>query len=87
MDKKSIHPSLKTTNNLVYRYNYTVFGEPGKGMTRALGLIIVLVVGLAFLIAFVIKMLLSPKRVEALGILIKQGKTQVAINSARRLIA
>jgi tetratricopeptide (TPR) repeat protein len=32
-------------------------------------------------------MLLSPKRVEAMGILIKQGKTQTAINSARRLIA
>jgi tetratricopeptide (TPR) repeat protein len=32
-------------------------------------------------------MLLSPKRVEVLGTLIKQGKTQVAINSARRLIA
>jgi tetratricopeptide (TPR) repeat protein len=56
-------------------------------MNRAFALIIVLAVGVTLLIVFVIKMLLSPKRVEALGALIKQGKTQVAINSAKRLIA
>jgi len=54
---------------------------------RALALIIVLAVGVTILLLFVIKMLLSPRRVEALGTLIKQGKTQIAINSAKRLIA
>ncbi|MDR1971739.1 MAG: tetratricopeptide repeat protein [Treponema sp.] len=56
-------------------------------MTRALALIIVLAVGLLFLAGFIIKLLLSPRRVEALGTLIKQGKTQAAIAAARRLIA
>ncbi|MDR2746885.1 MAG: tetratricopeptide repeat protein [Treponema sp.] len=56
-------------------------------MTRALALIIVLSVGTIFLLVFVAKLILFPRRVEALGALIKQGKTQTAINSARRLIA
>jgi tetratricopeptide (TPR) repeat protein len=56
-------------------------------MTRALALVIVLAVGVAFLVVFIIKLILSPRRVEALGTLIKQGKTQAAISSARRLIA
>ncbi|MDR0642402.1 MAG: tetratricopeptide repeat protein [Treponema sp.] len=56
-------------------------------MTRALALVIVLATGMVFLFAFVIKLILSPRRVEALGTLIKQGKTQAAISSARRLIA
>jgi tetratricopeptide (TPR) repeat protein len=56
-------------------------------MTRALALILVLAVGMAFLLGFVIKLILSPRRVEALGALIKQGKTQAAISAARRLIA
>jgi tetratricopeptide (TPR) repeat protein len=56
-------------------------------MTRALGLIIMLAVGIGFLIAFLIKNVLSPKRAEALGPLIKRGKTQLAIRSARRLLA
>jgi tetratricopeptide (TPR) repeat protein len=56
-------------------------------MTRAMGLIIILAVGIAFLIAFVIKNVVSPKRVEALGPLIKRGKTQMVIKAARRLLS
>jgi tetratricopeptide (TPR) repeat protein len=56
-------------------------------MTRALALIIVLAAGALFLLLFVVKMILSPRRVEALGTLIKQGKTGIAISSAKRLIA
>jgi tetratricopeptide (TPR) repeat protein len=56
-------------------------------MTRALALIIVLGVGIAFLLVFVLRLILSPRRVEALGTLIKQGKTGIAISSAKRLIA
>jgi tetratricopeptide (TPR) repeat protein len=56
-------------------------------MNRVLGLIIILAVGIGFLFVFVLRMILSPRRVEALGTLIKQGKTGIAINSAKRLIA
>jgi tetratricopeptide (TPR) repeat protein len=56
-------------------------------MTRAFALIIVLATGMVFLLGFVFKLVLSPRRVEALGTLIKQGKTQAAISAARRLIA
>jgi tetratricopeptide (TPR) repeat protein len=56
-------------------------------MTRAFALIIVLAAGMVFLIGFIIKLALSPRRVEALEGLIKQGKTQAAISAARRLIA
>jgi tetratricopeptide (TPR) repeat protein len=56
-------------------------------MTRALALVIVLAAVTIFLAAFAIRFFLSPRRVEALGTLIKQGKTQAAISSARRLIA
>jgi tetratricopeptide (TPR) repeat protein len=52
-----------------------------------MGLIIVLAVGLGFLLAFILKSILSPRRVEVLGTLIKQGKTGLAISSAKRLIA
>jgi tetratricopeptide (TPR) repeat protein len=56
-------------------------------MTRALALIIVLAVGIGFLSIFVIRMILSPRRAESLGVLIKQGKTGIAIRSAKKLIA
>jgi tetratricopeptide (TPR) repeat protein len=56
-------------------------------MNRVVGLIVVLAAGFAVLLFFTIKMLLSPRRVESLGVLIKQGKTGPAINSAKRLIA
>jgi tetratricopeptide (TPR) repeat protein len=56
-------------------------------MTRALALVIVLAAVTVFLLGFTIKLFLSPRRVEALGTLIRQGKTQAAISAARRLIA
>jgi tetratricopeptide (TPR) repeat protein len=56
-------------------------------MNRVTGLIIILAVGFGALILFVIRMILSPRRVESLGTLIKQGKTGIAIKSAKRLIA
>jgi tetratricopeptide (TPR) repeat protein len=56
-------------------------------MNRVIGLIIILAGGLTFLIIFVIRLVLSPRRVESLGTLIKQGKTGTAVNSAKRLIA
>ncbi|MDR0400585.1 MAG: tetratricopeptide repeat protein [Treponema sp.] len=56
-------------------------------MTRALGLIIVLAAGVAFLFAVIVRQLIFPRRVEALEALIKQGKTQTAISAARRLVA
>ena len=56
-------------------------------MSRVMGLIIILGVGFGFLLAFILKSILSPRRVEVLGTLIKQGKTGIAINSANRLIA
>ncbi|GHV45340.1 hypothetical protein AGMMS49546_30900 [Spirochaetia bacterium] len=55
-------------------------------MTRAMGLIIILVVGIVFLIAFVIKNLVAPSQVEALGPLIKRGKTQTVIKAAKGLL-
>jgi tetratricopeptide (TPR) repeat protein len=56
-------------------------------MTRAAALIIVLAVGAVFLLALILKLILAPRRVEALETLIKQGKTGIAISSAKRLIA
>jgi tetratricopeptide (TPR) repeat protein len=56
-------------------------------MTRALALVIVLATGTIFLLAFTLRLFLSPRRAEALGTLIKQGKTQAAVRIARRLIA
>ncbi|MDR2375759.1 MAG: tetratricopeptide repeat protein [Treponema sp.] len=56
-------------------------------MSRVTGLIIVLAVGLGCLLVFILRIILSPRRVEALGTLIKQGKTGIAISSAKRLIA
>jgi tetratricopeptide (TPR) repeat protein len=54
---------------------------------RVLALVIVLAVGTAFLAAFVIRQLLSAKGTEALPLLIKRGKTELAIRSARQLIS
>ncbi|MDR3148157.1 MAG: tetratricopeptide repeat protein [Treponema sp.] len=56
-------------------------------MNRVMGLIIVLAVGLGFLLVFILRLILSPRRVEAMGTLIKQGKTGLVISSAKRLIA
>jgi tetratricopeptide (TPR) repeat protein len=54
---------------------------------RVLALIIVLAVGTAFLAAFAIRQLLFSKGTEALPLLIKRGKTQLAIKSAKQLIS
>ncbi|MDR0731540.1 MAG: tetratricopeptide repeat protein [Treponema sp.] len=56
-------------------------------MSRVTGLIIILAVGLGCLLVFLLRIMLSPRRVEVLGTLIKQGKTGIAISSAKRLIA
>jgi tetratricopeptide (TPR) repeat protein len=54
---------------------------------RVLALVIVLVVGIGFLAGFVIKRLLFSKGTDALPSLIKRGKTQLAIKSAKQLLA
>jgi tetratricopeptide (TPR) repeat protein len=56
-------------------------------MTIALAVILVLVVGIGFLIFFIVKSLVLPQRVEALGGLLKKGKTQTVIKAARAIIA
>jgi tetratricopeptide (TPR) repeat protein len=56
-------------------------------MTLTLALIIIFGVGAGFLIFFVVKSLVAPQRVEVLAGMIKKGKTQTAIKTARRLIA
>jgi tetratricopeptide (TPR) repeat protein len=56
-------------------------------MSRVTGLIIVLALGFGFLLVFLLRLFLAPRRVEALGGLIRQGKTGLAIHSAKRLIA
>jgi tetratricopeptide (TPR) repeat protein len=56
-------------------------------MTRALALIIFLAAGMIFFSVFVIRLLLFPRKADALETLIKQGRTQAAISAARRLIA
>jgi tetratricopeptide (TPR) repeat protein len=55
-------------------------------MTVALVVIIVLVVGVGFLAFFLVKSIIVPKRVEALEGLIKRGKTQTAIKTAKRIV-
>jgi tetratricopeptide (TPR) repeat protein len=55
-------------------------------MTFALALIIILGAGAGFLIFFVIKSLIAPRKVEALAGLIKKGRTQTAIKAAKRII-
>jgi tetratricopeptide (TPR) repeat protein len=56
-------------------------------MSRVTGLVILLALGFGLLLFFLLRLILAPRRVEALGGLIKQGKTGLAINSAKRLIA
>jgi tetratricopeptide (TPR) repeat protein len=65
---------------------YKIFGGLGKYM-RVLALVIVLAVGISFLAVFIIKQLLFSKGTEALPLLIKRGKTGLAIKSAKQLIA
>ncbi|MDR2257564.1 MAG: tetratricopeptide repeat protein [Treponema sp.] len=55
-------------------------------MTFALALIIILGVGAGFLIFFVIKSLIAPHKVEALADLIKKGRIQTTIKTAKRII-
>jgi tetratricopeptide (TPR) repeat protein len=55
-------------------------------MTLTLALIIIFGAGTGFLIFFVIKSLAAPQKVEALGGLIKKGRTQTAIKAAKRII-
>jgi tetratricopeptide (TPR) repeat protein len=54
---------------------------------RVLALVIVLAVGTAFLAVFIIRQFLFSKGTEALPQLIKKGKTQHAIKSAKQLIS
>ncbi|MDR1635950.1 MAG: tetratricopeptide repeat protein [Treponema sp.] len=54
---------------------------------RVLALVIVLAIGTAFLAAFVIRQFLFSKGTDALSLLIKRGKTQLAIKSAKQLIS
>jgi tetratricopeptide (TPR) repeat protein len=55
-------------------------------MTIAIAIILILGVGVGFLVFFLIRSLIAPKRVEALSDLIKRGKTQTAIKSAKAII-
>jgi tetratricopeptide (TPR) repeat protein len=56
-------------------------------MTVTLALIIIFGVGAGFLIFFVVKSLVAPQRVEVLAGLIKKGRTQAAIKTAKRIVA
>jgi tetratricopeptide (TPR) repeat protein len=56
-------------------------------MTITIVIIIVLGVGVGFLAVFLIKSLVAPRRVEALGGLIKRGKTMAVIKAAKAIIA
>jgi tetratricopeptide (TPR) repeat protein len=55
-------------------------------MTFVLALIIILGAGAGFLIFFVVKSMIAPRKVEALAGLIKKGRTQTAIKAAKRII-
>jgi tetratricopeptide (TPR) repeat protein len=55
-------------------------------MTIGLALIIVLVVGVGFLTFFIVRSTVFPQRIEALEGLIKKGKTQTVIKSAKSII-
>jgi tetratricopeptide (TPR) repeat protein len=55
-------------------------------MTIVIAIIIVLTVGIGFLAFFVVKSLAVPKKVEALAGLIKRGKTQTAIKTAKIIL-
>jgi tetratricopeptide (TPR) repeat protein len=56
-------------------------------MTLIIAAIIILSVGVGFLLFFVGRSLVAPKRVDALADLIKRGKIQTAIKSAKAIIA
>ena len=56
-------------------------------MTITLALIIILGVGIGFLIFFIIKSLATPQKVEALAGLIKKGKIQTVIKTAKKIVA
>ncbi|MDR0624599.1 MAG: tetratricopeptide repeat protein [Treponema sp.] len=55
-------------------------------MTLTLALIIIFGVGAGFLVFFVVKSLAAPQKVEVLAGMIKKGKTQAAIKTAKRLL-
>jgi len=55
-------------------------------MTVVLVIIIVLVTGIGFLTFFIVRSTVLPQRVEALGGLLKKGKTQTVIKAARSII-
>jgi tetratricopeptide (TPR) repeat protein len=56
-------------------------------MTGILFLIIALGAGIGFLLFFIIRSIIAPKRVELLAGLLKQGKAQAAIKAAKNIIA
>jgi tetratricopeptide (TPR) repeat protein len=56
-------------------------------MSITLALIIILGVGVGFLIFFIVKSLVAPQKVEALAELIKKGKNQTVIKTARKIVA
>jgi tetratricopeptide (TPR) repeat protein len=56
-------------------------------MTIVGAIILILVVGIGFLIFFVGRSLIVPRRVEVLAGLLKRGKTQIAIKTAKAILA
>ncbi|MDR1419597.1 MAG: tetratricopeptide repeat protein [Treponema sp.] len=56
-------------------------------MTISLAVIIVLGVGVAFLVVFLVRSTAAPRRVEALEAFIKRGKTQAVIRAAKAITA
>ena len=50
-------------------------------------IILFLAVGIGFLFFFIVKSAALPKRADALGSLVKKGKTQVAIRAAKAILA
>jgi tetratricopeptide (TPR) repeat protein len=56
-------------------------------MTITLAIILVLIVGIGFLIFFIVRSLVLPQRVDALAGLLKKGKIQMVIKAARAIIA
>ncbi|MDR3146188.1 MAG: tetratricopeptide repeat protein [Treponema sp.] len=56
-------------------------------MSLAIVLIIFTTVGIGFLVFFIVRSLVMPKRVDAIANLVKRGKTQPAIRAAKQLLA
>lgn len=56
-------------------------------MTGIMILIILLGTGIGFLVFFIIRSVIAPKRVEMLSGLLKQGKAQAAVKAAKSIIA